>query len=294
MKSWVWTVVLLGAALGQRCPEPVYVVTNAELRWGAGGNMRSIAAGKTAAACEGDTLEAVQNAQVSFGYAAGQPQRRSLKAGEKLVLQMPRSAPPVVKGLAATLGDNLKALAQRWFGGTTPRPVEAASRGGELAGRSVYLPLLVLGHNQVLAGATQLVLPYAEAAPPYTLTLSQGGQILAQTRSAIYDQVLVLRLGQPLAAGTYQLRLDSGNGSAALETLEAVEALPPVPPELAGSDPQAVYSTLWLAHQPGWALEALQRAYRWQTDYPVLGLLVTLMTPRTPEEERLMADNLGG
>jgi len=294
MKWGLGVLLLLGLALGQRCSEPIYVVTNADLRWLAGNNTLNIAAGKTAAACQGDTLEAVHDARISFGYAAGQPQKRDLKAGERLVIQMPRSAPPVVKGLAATLGDNLKNLAQRWFGGATAQPVEAASRGDEIAKREVYIPLLVLGHNRLLAGATQVVLPYAEAAAPYTLTLSQNGQTIAQAHSQTYNQVLILPLAQPLPAGQYSLRLESGNGSVAVEDLQVVTRLPALPAELAGSEPKEVFYTLWLAHQPGWALEALQRAYGLQSDYPILGLLVTLMTPLTPEEERLMSDNLGG
>lgn len=293
MKGWVIGGFLLGAALGQRCPEPVYVFTSAELRWQAGGNTLDITAGKTVAACEGDTLEAPQGAQISFGYAAGPPQKRSLGTGERLVLRLPRSAPPVVKGLATTLGDNFKSLAQRLFGGSAAQPVEAASRGDEIAGRSVYFPLLVLGHNRLLAGATQVALPYAEAAAPYTLTLKHNGQTLAMAYSQTYSKILILRLAQPLAAGQYQLRLESGNGSAAVEELQVLEPLPTPPAEIASSEPQAVFYTLWLARQPGWALEALQRAYRSQGDYPVLGLLVTLMTPATPAEERILSDNLG-
>lgn len=294
MKRWGVAILLgLGLAVAQRCPEPIYVLTTAELRWIAGVNTLFVAAGKTAAACEGDTVEAVRDAQVSYGYATSSPQKRELKAGQRLVLQMPRTAPPVVRGLAATLGENVKNIGQRWFGGTTPRAVEAASRTAEIAKRNVYIPLLALGHNRLVAGVTRLVLPYAEAAAPYSLTLSRGGQPIMQVRSDVYGQAFVLSLNQPLGMGTYRLRLESGNGSVVVDDLEVVAALPEAPPEIAQSDSRAMLYTLWLARQPGWALEAYQQAWRLQSDFPVLGILVTLMTPSTLEEEQILADTLG-
>lgn len=294
MKRWGFAILLgAGLAVAQRCQEPLYVLTTAELRWTAGANTLSVAAGKTAAACEGDTVEAVHDTQLSYGYATSRPQKRELKAGQRLVLQMPRTAPPVVRGLAATLGENVKNIGQRWFGGAAPRAVEAASRTAEIAKRNVYMPLLALGHNRLVAGTIRIVLPYAEAAAPYSLTLSQGGQPIVRVRSDVYEQRFVLQLAQPLVAGTYRVRLESGNGSVVVDDLEVVAALPDAPPEIAQSDSRAMFYTLWLARQPGWALEAYQQALRLQADFPVLGILVTLMTPSTLEEEQILADTLG-
>lgn len=293
MKWIFYLFLILSMAWAQRCPEPLYVVTTAELRWTAGNTTLSIAAGKTAAACEGDSIEAVREAQVSFGYATGKPQKRQLRAGERLRLELPRQAPAVVRGLSATLSDNVKNMAQRWLGGGSARPVEAASRNPEIAVRNIYMPLLALGHNRLVAGHTRLVLPYAEATAPYTLTLLRGEQVIAQSRSPSYHQSFVLELTQPLAAGQYRIRLESANGSLMQDELEVLPALPQLPGELEASENKTGLSVLWLSRQPSWALEAYQQAMLLQTNYPALGVLVSLMTPTTLEEEKNLVEALG-
>lgn len=284
----LWGFILVGSlGIAQRCPEPVYVVTTVELRWTVGGNASSIAAGKTVAACEGDTLEAVKDGQISYGYAAGTPQKQNLKAGQRFSLQLPKGPPKVVKGIAATLSDNLKTMAQRWFGNANASPVQAASRDPQMAKRNVYMPLLALGNNRILT-TQRLVLPYAEAQEPYTLSLSQGGQEIIKSSSPVYHLRFVLGFSQPLKPGIYQIRLESGNGSVLVDNLEVVDTAPIPPEEISQSEAKTPLGVLWLTHQPGWALQAYQQAYALQQDEPTLGVLLTLLSPQNLEEEQLL------
>ena len=200
----------------------------------------------------------------------------------------------MVQGLGRGILEIVKGLAQKFFG-SNANPVQTAARDPkEITQRKVYSPLLALGQNRVVE-ASQFALPFAEAAGPYTLTLSKGDQVLAQGKAETYSGNITLTFPQGLLAGTYRLRFESGNGSVLVDELEVVSAstLPTIPADLRQPGSEEVLVTTWLARQPGWALEAYQRAVRLQNEYPALGFLATTLNPTTPEEDQLLSELLG-
>lgn len=286
---------ILSPALAQSCAEPIYVSTSGAIRWlPQNGVVREVLPGKTLVACDGDTLEALGPARLTYGFASARPERRELGAGERLTLRL-RPPNTVAQGLGRGILETFRGVAQKFFGSASS-PVQTASRDpSAIQKRNIYSPLLALGQNRIIEGRQTLVLPFAEAAAPYTLTLSKGEQVVARATSESYGGNLSLSFAQGLAAGVYALRLESGNGSVLLDQLEVLPAasLPATPADLKQAGPEEVLSTTWLARQPGWALEAYQRAVRLQEEYPALGFQAATLNPSTPEEDQLLSELLG-
>lgn len=293
-----WIMVLgwlMSVALAQTCAEPIYVSTRGAIRWlPQNGVVREVPPGKTLVACDGDTLEALGPTRITYGFASARPERRDLGAGERFTLRL-RPANTAAQGLGRGILEIVKGVAQKFFGSSSS-PVQTASRDpSAILKRNIYSPLLALGQNRIIEGSKALVLPFAEAAAPYTLTLSKGDRVVARAKSEGYNGHIALSLAQGLAAGVYTLRLESGNGSVLLDQLEVLplSALPATPADLKQAGAEEVLSITWLARQPGWALEAYQRAVRLQDDFPALAFLAATLNPSTPEEDQLLSELLG-
>ena len=142
----------------------------------------------------------------------------------------------------------------------------AAARGGEKCSSSgaeaqpIEIPILAPG-ARIVAGERDLPLAWRGGCPPFVVTLWSGERKLIDRESIEGRQVRLDDL--PLARGRYQLMIVDAGGLEAHATIEAVDAGPALPAELA-SDTSAlgvIAQAVWLAQQDAgrWRLDSFER-----------------------------------
>jgi hypothetical protein len=142
----------------------------------------------------------------------------------------------------------------------------AASRGGEPCGQAgtdvkpIEVPILVPG-ARVVAGQRDLPLAWHGGCPPFVVKVLSGANSLVHRESIDGWQV---RLDDvPLTAGRYAIAISDVAGRRYDGSLEAVEAGPVLPPELAADTSKlgVTAQAVWLARQDGgrWRLDSFER-----------------------------------
>jgi hypothetical protein len=142
----------------------------------------------------------------------------------------------------------------------------AAARGGEKCSRSaadsqpIEIPILAPG-ARIIAGERDLPLAWRGGCAPFVVTLWSGERKLIDRESIEGRQVRLDDL--PLVRGRYDVTIVDGSGLEGHATIEAVDAGPTLPVELA-NDTSAlgvIAQAVWLAQQDvgRWRLDSFER-----------------------------------
>lgn len=142
----------------------------------------------------------------------------------------------------------------------------AASRGGEGCGqdgqavKAIAVPVLLPG-ARVQAGTRDIPLGWRGGCPPFVVAVNDESQTLVHRESIAGWQV---RLDQvPLPVGRYTVVIIDAGGRQFEGSLEALPAIPTLPPELAADAGNLgiIAQAAWLAEQDAgrWRLDSFER-----------------------------------